>query len=100
MPPQACLRAAEREHKELRCRHTSVFPFSQEVCLWPKWLQEHYTGNMAAFVKSDPLPIPWARHDLMKFCLPLAGAAVFKIYLKTHPRWPQADHFLYVSNTA
>lgn len=42
-----------------------------------------------------PLPVPRARHDLMKSCLPLAGAAVFKISLKTHPRWPQAAHFLY-----
>lgn len=42
-----------------------------------------------------PLPVPWARRDLMKSCLPLAGAAVFKISLKTHPRWPRAAHFLY-----
>lgn len=42
-----------------------------------------------------PLPVPRARHDLMKSCLPLAGAAVFKISLKTHPRWPRAAHFLY-----
>lgn len=55
---------------------------------------------MAAFVKSDPLSVPWARHDLMKSCLPLAGAAVFKISLKTHPRWPRAAHFLSARNTA
>ena len=41
------------------------------------------------------LPVPRARHDLMKSCLPLAGAAVCKISLKTHPRWPRAAHFLY-----
>ena len=57
-------------------------------------------GNMAAFVKSDPLPVPWARHDLMKSCLPLAGAAVFKISLKTYPRWPRAVHFLYQEHSA
>ena len=42
-----------------------------------------------------PLPVPRARHGLMKSCLPLAGTAVFKISLKTHPRWPRAAHFLY-----
>lgn len=64
----------------------------QNVC------QEHDTGNMVAFVKSDPLSVPRARHDLIKSCLPLVGAAVFKISLKTHPRWPQADHFLHTRN--
>jgi hypothetical protein len=49
--------------------------------------QIHSAGNMAAFMKSDPLPVPGAKQDLMKSCLPLAGAAVLNIFLKTHPRW-------------
>lgn len=77
----------------------SLFIFSEEACLWPKWLPGASHGDMAAFVKSDPLPVPWARHHLMKSCLPLAGAAVFKISLKTHPRWPWAAHFLYQEHT-
>lgn len=60
--------------------------------------REHYTGAMAACVKSDPVSVPKARHDLRKSCLPLAGAAVFKISLKTHPRWPRAAHFLHTAN--
>lgn len=59
--------------------------FSQHGC------QEQDAGNMVAFVKSDPLSVPWARHDLIKACLPLVGAAVFKSSLKTPPRWPQAS---------
>lgn len=77
----------------------SLFIFSEEACLWPEWRPGASHGDMAAFVKSDPLPVPWARHHLMKSCLPLAGAAVFKISLKTHPRWPWAAHFLYQEHT-
>lgn len=44
-------------------------------------------GTWLFCVKSDPLSICWARHDLIKSCLPLVEAAVFKISLETHPRW-------------
>lgn len=89
---------AGQGHNE-EARQTCLCLSSLKRCaLYQNVCQEHDTRNMVAFVKSDLLSVPRARHDLIKSCLPLVGAAVFKISLKTHPRWPQAAHFLHARN--
>lgn len=90
--PQYTLYMSEGQGKAIMSRpdiHSALFVFSEEACLLPAWLPGAIHREHGFFcVKSDPLSIPRARHDLIKSCLPLVGAAVSRFPWKHIPDGP------------